>query len=1142
MTDRTDSVNPAENEPSNGGTADEVAWPVWGASSSRPALRPDESARPAPTTDPEPTDPEPVADAEDTAAEDSAAEDTAAETPSDESPVDVLRGQEPDEASSDSATVDAAPVDAAPVGTGPVGAVVAGTGTGPSDTVAAGTAGTDDPVGAADADDEADGDTGPDDADDDADNEADGDTGPDDAGDELAPVAEGSPSDPTTSGSSTVVPVAVEHGDDDAALDPDADDLSSDLDAADPSDADTTDVDLSDVDVDAAELDASDADSAVVDPSGVDTADSVASGADGADAVASGADGADAVASGAGGADAVTSAAVTGGVDPADVVTADVDSKGVVSADVDSADVDSKGVDSADVDSADVDAGDAVGADADAPNVSSVDLDSSDVGATAPETSDVAVSAAGLPAERPERPVTAQAEEPGSGGPETEQPEPERRETEQPEPELPVAERPGAEATEAEHAGSEQPEMPVAPPAATKATDEVAPSSEARATAGAPQRSSVLPRRDEVAPRTSAPEAAPVSAPGSGADAGSATAPVSQAVPSPVSAPVPPALAGAARVSAGPVPQTPREASPFDEFEAEPDERRWPRRLLIGVGALVVLAGGYVGACYATADRVPRGTTVAGVDLGGLSSADAVDRLGTELATTTGTAVAVQANDVQASLDPAAAGLSFDARATVDELTGVDLADPVRLWHQVAGLGEHDPVTQVDQAKLTSALEALGTSLSLAPVDGQVMFVEGAAMMTDAADGWALDQAAAADVVARDWLVAAQPLSLPTTVVEPEITQAEAQAALDDVARPLVSAPISVTVQDKLAVLQPATVAAAASMQPEDGDLVLRLDGEALAKEVVDQLPEGVLTSASDAHFEFQDDKPVLVPGEPGTTVAPDDVAAAVAAVASAQDRTADVALSETDPAETTEAMEKLGIKEIVSEFSTPLTAETQRTINIRQGLANITGVLIRPGETFSLTEALGPIDKAHGFVPAGAIVNGEHSDAWGGGLSQVSTTTFNAAYLAGMEDVEHTPHSEWFARYPEGREATIYTGVLDMKWKNTTPYGALVQGWIADGRAYVRIWGTKYWTVESTTSGRSGVVQPSTVYSDSKSCTPSSGGNPGFTVTVTRKLFLDGELQDTTAKTWRYKPQNRVVCGPPPSKDDAKDDKDAKD
>jgi len=298
---------------------------------------------------------------------------------------------------------------------------------------------------------------------------------------------------------------------------------------------------------------------------------------------------------------------------------------------------------------------------------------------------------------------------------------------------------------------------------------------------------------------------------------------------------------------------------------------------------------------------------------------------------------------------------------------------------------------------------------------------------------------------------------------------------------------------------------------------------------VLTQLPD-LLTESADAHFEFQNDAPVIVPGTPGTSLDPAALAAAVMAASSASDRTAKVDLVQADPAESTAELEALGIKEIVTEFSTPLTSEPRRTTNIANGAAKITGTLVKPGETFSLTDALGPVDAAHGFVQAGAIISGEHTDAWGGGLSQLSTTTFNAAYLAGMEDVAHTPHSEWFARYPEGREATIFTGSIDMKWKNTTPYGALVQAWTANGRTYVRLWGTKYWTVESTTGARTGVVSPTTVYSQSPTCEASSAGNPGFSVTVTRKIFLNGDLQKTEARTTRYKPQNKVVCGAAPS------------
>ncbi|NUU15951.1 vanomycin resistance protein VanB [Cellulomonas humilata] len=563
-------------------------------------------------------------------------------------------------------------------------------------------------------------------------------------------------------------------------------------------------------------------------------------------------------------------------------------------------------------------------------------------------------------------------------------------------------------------------------------------------------------------------------------------------------------------------------------FEAEDGKRRWPRRLLLVLGIVLVLCAVYVGASYALADRVPRGASVAGVDIGGLPSADAVTRLDDELADATTQPIEVVANDVQATIDPTAAGLTFDARATVDRLTGVDLADPGRLWAHLVGVGAQDPVTSVDDDALSAAIGDLGTSLALPPVDGTVVFVDASAQSTDAVDGWDLDQPGAADTLESDWLVAARPIELPTVTVEPDITQAETDATLES-ARKVTSAPVAVAVEGRTATLDAATLAANASFVPTDGSLVLQMNGEGLAAVVLTQLPD-LLTQSADAHFEFVNDAPVIIPGTPGTSLDPVALAAGVGTAATASDRTAPVELVEADPSQSTAELEALGVKEIVSEFSTPLNSEPRRTINITNGASKISGTLIRPGETFSLTEALGPIDAAHGYVEAGAIVSGEHTDAWGGGLSQVSTTTYNAGFLAGFEDVEHRPHSEWFSRYPEGREATIFTGTLDMRWKNNTPHGALVQAWVSGGRVYVRIWGTKYWTVESSTSPRSGVVAPTTVYSQSPTCEAQGAGNPGFSVTVTRRTYLNGALEKTESNSWRYKPQNKIICGAPPA------------
>ncbi|HZL01723.1 MAG TPA: VanW family protein [Cellulomonas sp.] len=599
---------------------------------------------------------------------------------------------------------------------------------------------------------------------------------------------------------------------------------------------------------------------------------------------------------------------------------------------------------------------------------------------------------------------------------------------------------------------------------------------------------------------------------------GSAPSPVASAPTSGDFSPFPPRAAQPAQ----------EPASPLDVFEADSGRRRWPRILVTILSIVVVLGAVYVGACYAVSDRVPRGATVAGVDIGGLQRDAAIASLESGLASATTEPVAVTAGDVTGSIDPASAGLTLDATATVSRLVGFDL-HPVRLWNLLFGVGAQTPVTRVDDAALASAVDTLGGSLSEAPVDGAIVFADGAPHETAAAEGWELDAAAAAETLRTKWLTAARPLALATVPIEPDITQAETDRAMTEVATRVTSAPVAVQVGGQLVSLPVKALASVASFVPADANLVLRLDGPKLVEEVLARTTN-LLTASADAHFEFQNDAPVIVPGQPGTTLDPTALADAVAAAAVASDRTATVELVQADPAQSTEKLTALGIKEIVSEFATPLTSEPKRTANITNGAANINGTLVLPDGTFSLTEALGPVTAENGYINAGVLVGGEHVQGMGGGLSQVSTTTFNAAYLAGYEDIEHRPHTEWFSRYPEGREATIYTGVLDMKWKNNTPYGALVQEWVADNQVHVRIWSTKYWTVETSTSARSNVKQPTTVYSQSPTCVASSAGNPGFRVTTTRTLSLDGAVKETKSFTWTYKPQNKIICGPAPT------------
>ena len=116
------------------------------------------------------------------------------------------------------------------------------------------------------------------------------------------------------------------------------------------------------------------------------------------------------------------------------------------------------------------------------------------------------------------------------------------------------------------------------------------------------------------------------------------------------------------------------------------------------------------------------------------------------------------------------------------------------------------------------------------------------------------------------------------------------------------------------------------------------------------------------------------------------------------------------------------------------------RVTNIHLIGDTVDEAIVQPGEVFSINEYVGQRTKAKGYVEAGAIIGGKlvssgHPANIGGGTSQFATTLYNAVFFAGLEDVEHRPHSVWFSRYPMGREATLSWTSPDVKFRNTTPW-----------------------------------------------------------------------------------------------------------
>lgn len=553
--------------------------------------------------------------------------------------------------------------------------------------------------------------------------------------------------------------------------------------------------------------------------------------------------------------------------------------------------------------------------------------------------------------------------------------------------------------------------------------------------------------------------------------------------------------------------------------------RRFRLLWLLLTAPFAVLASLYLGDLLLSSDRVPRGVTAAGVPIGGMQRGDAEDRLRADVTPRATQPVAVTLGDEDGEIDPTSVGLSVDWAATVAQ-AGAQPLNPITRLTSLFTTREIGVVSTADDAALTAALEQLGSTIAKDPVEGSVRFQGREPVAVDPEDGRQLDVDASAELLKRDW-AAGTALDLPVLEIEPSTTTSDVQAAIDDIAAPAVSGPVVIAGdEDARAVISEDVIAAAMTFDVEDGDIVATVDTTVIADAARPQLAASE-TPLRNATIDFDASPPAKVPSQDGRRIDYDATLADLMDALTSTDERDITAVYVDEPATfTTADIDALGAIETIGEFQTS-GFSGDSGVNIRRAAGAIDGLVVAPGETFSLNAATNPRNAANGYVEAGIILDGRPDSGVGGGVSQVATTLFNAAYFAGMELVEHQEHSYYISRYPAGREATVFGDVIDVKFRNDGPTPVQIQTVWTSGSVTVRLIGIKRYEVTSAQSPRTAPTSPRTItIPEGESCS-ASGGAPGFTITDTRTLrdIVTGETR-TESHTTRYDPIPKVVCG----------------
>jgi vancomycin resistance protein YoaR len=149
-----------------------------------------------------------------------------------------------------------------------------------------------------------------------------------------------------------------------------------------------------------------------------------------------------------------------------------------------------------------------------------------------------------------------------------------------------------------------------------------------------------------------------------------------------------------------------------------------------------------------------------------------------------------------------------------------------------------------------------------------------------------------------------------------------------------------------------------------------------------------------------------------------------------------------------------MGITTRISRYETIYGGDPNRIHNVQLVARLIDGKLIAPGATFSFNQATGARTAKKGFLEAPVIINGELTTGLGGGVCQVSTTVFNAAYEAGLKITARTNHALYISHYPQGRDATVDYPDVDLKFVNDTPHWILLRTFVGSYSLVVDLYG----------------------------------------------------------------------------------------
>jgi vancomycin resistance protein YoaR len=539
----------------------------------------------------------------------------------------------------------------------------------------------------------------------------------------------------------------------------------------------------------------------------------------------------------------------------------------------------------------------------------------------------------------------------------------------------------------------------------------------------------------------------------------------------------------------------------------------------IGAVLLLAITGAVAGIVYGGSPQtLAEGVTIAGIDVGGLTAGEARRLLEGRSAALAATPVVFTSGSGNWPIKPETLDVKVNWAAAVDAARrqGAGLG-PFRGFKrlQVRMFGaDVAPPVGVYAPALDYKIKLLASDIDHRPSDARVELAGLKPVIVPAQTGRRLDRDASARVLVRALAsFERHPVGLPVRVDLPKVGAAKLRPALAQVETAL-SAPVRLIV-GSTAFRVPRWRLATLLDLPENGATKLRVGGPA-ATEYFAKLAKTVGRAPVDAQFAVHPGGRVsIIDDKPGIAVdVPRTAKSLLAASLSLTDRQGQIFTTASAAERTASKAAAMGITGIVGSYETIYGGSEDRRFNVQLVSRLIDNHLIAPGETFSFNGTTGERTADKGFREAPVIINGELQNGLGGGICQVSTTLFNAAYEAGLKVMERTNHALYISHYPLGRDATVDYPSLDLKFVNDTGKWLLLRTFVGSSSLVVNLYGTpqdRKVETEAAPLQTTGAIPvkrvPDPTLEKGQTVTEETGQPPRAT-SVHRKVFTaDGEL-----------------------------------